>query len=146
VPRSRGLFSRITNALGKAFDRLGDFFGPGAEPAPVPPPAPPPPPPPSPPILTRENAIWRDVTRGTDRFDSDLMRDWFELYRNSVEPLQLDEDEFYEFWRDFLKAFYLTTGERGHIKRDTFYRRLGVRKRDFGMDWQEWRELKRGTP
>ena len=74
------------------------------------------------------------------------MAEWFRLYEQSVEPLHLDEEEFYRFWADFLKAFYLVTGERGSIKRDTFYRRIGVRKQDFGMDWAEWRNMKRGTP
>jgi hypothetical protein len=150
MARGGGFLSRIAKGLGNAVKGLGDFFGVGGEPEkpvlpPVPPPAPPPEPP-RPPAITRENGIWQDVAKGRDRDDSDLMAQWFELYRNAVDPLILDDDEFYGFWRDFLKAFYLVSGERGSIKRDTFYRRIGVRKRDFQMDWQEWRELKRGTP
>ena len=151
MARGGGFLSRIGKALGNAIRDLTDFFGGEAEPEPEPPPSPPTPPPPPPepprePPLTPEQQIWRDITRGTDRYDSDQMREWLDLYTNAVEPLNMTDDEFREFWGDFLKAFYLVSGERGSIKRDTFYRRIGVRKRDFGMDWQEWRAMKRGTP
>jgi len=149
MARGEGLFGRIAKGLGRLAEGLGNWFGEG-EPSP-PPRAPPPPPtppapPPEPPALTRENKIWREVAKGPDKRDTGTMADWFELYQNAVDPLDMDEGEFFQFWREFLRAFYLTSGERGSIKRDTFYRRIGVRKRDFGMDWQEWRELKRGTP
>jgi hypothetical protein len=151
MPR-RGLFGRIADGLGKIFKGLGDLFGEGAEPAPpAPPPAPPrppvrPPPVEPPPEFTRETQIWREIAKGRDRYDSDLTAEWFELYRNAVEPVMVDEEDFWHFWGEFLRAFYLTTAERGHLKRDDFYQRIGIRKRDFEMDWETWRELKRGTP
>jgi hypothetical protein len=74
------------------------------------------------------------------------MADWFNLYRNAVDALNMDEEDFFRLWGDFLKAFYLVSGERGSIKRDTFYRRIGIRKRDWEMDWNAWRSMKRGTP
>ena len=146
MPRQRGLFSRLTGALGKVFTGLGDFFERKAEPGPPAPPPPPSPPVPPPTGLTRESRIWRDVAKGNDRYDSGQMSEWFEMYRNAVDPLQLDDDEFDQFWEEFLRAYYLTTGERGHIKRDRFHRDLGVQARDWEMDWEEWRQLKRGTP
>jgi hypothetical protein len=115
------------------------------------PPAPPQPPPEgpgrgAPPRFNDEYQIWRDTAHGNDRRSPGLMGEWWDLYKNSVAPLQMDRDEELEYWEKFLQAFYLTSGERGSLPRDRFYRDLGVRKRDFGMDWQEWRELKRGTP
>lgn len=76
----------------------------------------------------------------------DLMRDWLTLYSEGVDALELDSAEYNQFWREFLKAYYLTRGERGSIKRDTFHRHIGIRRQDWQMDWAEWREIKRGTP
>lgn len=157
---ARGSFlSRIGKTLTGIGKGLAGVLGFGERGADIPPPPPeplrsPPPPPPgppgggrgAPPRFTQETQIWQDITTGDDRFNADLTSEWFDLYRNSVDPLELDEPEFYHFWGQFLRAFYLVSGERGSLSRDAFYRELGVRKRDFGMDWQEWRELKRGTP
>jgi hypothetical protein len=68
------------------------------------------------------------------------------LYQNATAPLQMSDAEENQFWDEFLRAFYLTSGEKGSLPRDRFYRNIGIRKRDFEMDWQEWREIKRGTP
>lgn len=106
----------------------GDFFGGGDD------------------GLTPENRIWRDRAIGRDEDDYFLQSNYRELYENATAPLQLDEAEDRRFWGEFLQAFYLTSGERGSISRDRFYRNIGIRKRDFEMDWQEWREIKRGTP
>jgi len=58
----------------------------------------------------------------------------------------MDDREELQFWDEFLRAYYLTRDERGSVTRDRFHRDIGIRKRDWEMDWEEWRELKRGTP
>lgn len=148
-----GFLSRIGKALTGIGEGLARVLGFGKEPA-EPPELPEPryAPPRAraqadrPPRRSRELEIWEDIAVGRDKGNGDLARDWFDLYRDAVTPLELDDDEFYHFWEQFLRAFYLTSGERESLPRDEFYQELGVRKRDFGMDWQEWREIKRGTP
>jgi hypothetical protein len=76
----------------------------------------------------------------------DLFREWHDLYRNSVEALDMDRPDFEYFWDEFLRAYYLTTHERGHVTRNAFHRNIGIRQRDWEMDWEEWRNLRRGTP
>lgn len=68
--------------------------------------------------------------------------DWRELY----DPISIifDGDAQVErYWSQFLRAFYLTTKESGHIKRQTFYNNTGVPPSE--IDWELWRELRRGT-
>lgn|SRR6185312_1517613 len=48
------------------------------------------------------------------------------------------------YWRQYLRAFYLTTHEPGHINRRTFYTQSGIPKRE--IEWELWRQVKRGTP
>jgi len=83
---------------------------------------------------------------GRDRRDPELFAEWRELYLNSVAPLQMGDREELQFWDEFLRAYYLTRDERGSVIRDRFHRDIGIRSRDWEMDWQEWREVKRGTP
>jgi hypothetical protein len=151
---ARGFFGRLQSALGKVSGTLGRVFG-----APEPPAESPPPVSPTgggdffPPGggtggdgLTPENRIWDDRAIGNDRYNTGLQSDYRDLYENATAPLQLNDAEDRQFWDEFLRAFYLTSSESDHISRDRFYRDIGIRKRDFEMDWQEWREIKRGTP
>lgn len=156
MPRRRGFFRRIADSLTGAFDRLTDFFGkpeeaseePSRRPPDFFPPEPPPepPPPPAPPLEREELRIWRNRAVGRDKQDMDAFREWEELYTNSVEALDMDRADFLAYWDEFLRAYYLTRGERGSISRARFHSDIGIRSRDWEMDWQEWREVKRGTP
>lgn len=149
----RGFLARFTDAV-------KGFFRPPAE-SPGPPPPPPTPPPGGggggggffPPGdgsggdgLTPENRIWRNRAIGPDEDNYVLQSDYRDLYENATAPLHLDAEEDARFWDEFLRAFYLTLNEKGSMPRDRFYRSIGIRKKDFEMDWQEWREIKRGTP
>lgn len=156
MARRGGILARIGKALSRIGDALQDFFGVPEEPPPEPPrrrfppepepPPPPPEPPPEPPLFNDEARIWRNVTVGNDRYDMDAMRDWLQLYEQGVGALDLPRDEFLQFWDEFLRAYYLTRAERGSLTRDRFHRNIGIRRRDWEMDWDEWRALKRGTP
>lgn len=145
----RGFLGRITDAL------RGLFGVPSPEEPPEPPPPPKPPEAPVPPGGGGgggggfDNApwrIWQEEAKGRDRYDTGAFNQWWDLYQNATAPLQMSDAEENQFWDEFLRAFYLTSGEKGSLPRDRFYRNIGIRKRDFEMDWQEWREIKRGTP
>jgi hypothetical protein len=155
VARRRGFFQRIADSLAGAFDALTGFFGtpeetpeePPRRPPDFFPPEPPPErPPPEPPSERDELRIWRNRAVGRDKQDMDDFRDWLDLYNNSVEALDMDRADFLAYWDEFLRAYYLTRGERGSISRTRFHQDIGVRSRDWEMDWDEWRERKRGTP
>lgn len=156
MARRRGFFRRIADSLAGAFDRLTDFFGESTEepsrrpPDVFPPESPEPPrerpPPPAPPLEREETRIWRQRSVGRDKQDMDAYRDWLDLYTNSVEALDMNRADFLAYWDEFLRAYYLTRGERGSISRTRFHQDIGIRSRDWEMDWQEWREVKRGTP
>jgi hypothetical protein len=139
VPARKGFFRRL-------IERIGEFFeGPPEKPLPPPPPNPPPSGPDYP-AEDQDVRIWRQVVIGDDRINLYLYDEWHQLFLDSVAALELDNDEREDFWEKFLRSFYLTTRESGHIRRSEYYADLGVRQRDYDLDWEEWRELKRGTP
>jgi hypothetical protein len=69
--------------------------------------------------------------------------EWRELY----DPLAVIFDDYGEiefYWSEFLGAYYLTTSESGHVNRKQFHRETGIPQSE--IDWELWKELKRGTP
>jgi len=48
------------------------------------------------------------------------------------------------YWDEFLRAYFLTTGESGYVTRERFHDDTGIPPGE--MDWELWRALKRGTP
>jgi hypothetical protein len=92
--------------------------------------------------------IFRDVTDESLRDGN--YREWREVY----DPLSVifeyhdtdaeDDEEVEEYWDEFLRAYYLTTGEENYVLRDQFHNDSGIPKSE--LDWDLWREIKRGTP
>lgn len=137
--------------LGRVWDAVKRIITPPQEPPRrEPPPGPPVPPPEgpggAPPKFSDEYEIWRDITVDRDRQNPELFAEWRELYENATAPLMMNATEDLIYWRQFLRAYYLTLGERNSLSRRQFHMNIGVRQRDWEMDWEEWRELKRGTP
>lgn len=81
-------------------------------------------------------------------------RGWTEWYQSADMPMlyaadpsaspATQERERLAAWEMYLRAFYLTTGERGHMTRESFYNATGVPPS--AIEWDEWREIRRGTP
>lgn len=90
------------------------------------------------PLETRYQEAYRQIT-GT----STGYLDWYELFE-SYEYMFDNDDEKVRYWRMFLRSFYLTTHEKGHVKRKTFYNQTGIPESQ--IDWGQWRDLRRGTP
>lgn len=64
--------------------------------------------------------------------------DWRDLF----EPLEVIFDgnsQKEQFWDMFLRAFKLTTRDKGHIRRETFYNRTGIPRSQ--IDWSLWRDI-----
>lgn len=90
--------------------------------------------------------IFQDVTDG---YGHDYP-EWREVYDPmsvvfDYLPTQEEIDEAVEDnWDDFLRAYYLTSDEGGSIARDRFHQNTGIPPSE--IDWDLWREIKRGTP
>lgn len=89
----------------------------------------------------RLEAQYRSVTgTGTGYLD------WRDLYESITIAFD-DDSERVKFFGEFLRAYYLTTAEPGHITRRKFHQDTGVPQRSkTWMDWDAWREMRRGTP
>jgi hypothetical protein len=69
--------------------------------------------------------------------------EWRELY----DPMSVifdDDSETEEYWEQFLRAYYLASSEAGSVSRDQFHRETGIPRSE--LDWELWRNLRRGTP
>lgn len=86
----------------------------------------------------RQENVWDSITayRGTD----DDMQQFWEVFLDSGAPDDESQPRVTNLWEDFLRAFYLTTGESGHITRAEWYDMAGVNSGN--IDWQAWREVK----
>jgi hypothetical protein len=116
------------------------------KPPPQPPPLPPPPPGGGPPIgRSHESQMQRIYARWNGRSLTEYL-DWRDLF----EPLETIFDvpgesqaeinrEKERYWDMFLRAFKLTTHDRGHIRRETFYNRTGIPRSQ--IDWSLWRDI-----
>lgn len=75
--------------------------------------------------------------------------DWRELFDELAIDLDDDQEEEY-FWDMFLRSFYLSTADPGHLARGDsnnpgqFYRESGIPPS--AVDWSEWRNLHKSTP
>jgi hypothetical protein len=84
--------------------------------------------------------IFTDVTGGSLTGSNYL--EWRELYDHLSVIFDTDE-EIEHYWDQFLRAFYLTSSEPGSVSRQRFYRNTGIPANQ--IDWDLWREIKRGT-
>jgi hypothetical protein len=150
VPRRKGIFRRIADRI------IHPVRGRRKPQPPAPPPAPPVTPPEQPPELIaaarhelRMEQIYADITGSLTGY-----LDWRELYdplsvvaevnrRDGSVDWVASYPDIEEIWDDYLRAYYLTTHEPGHITRDVFAARTGIP--NSAMDWDLWREMRRGT-
>jgi len=86
--------------------------------------------------------IWYDVTGIPDEF-SDINQYW-EIFVDSGAPIDVSYGRVNRLWRNFLRAFYLTLDEANGYTRDDWYEDADTVPAL--IDWQRWREVKRGTP
>ncbi len=77
-----------------------------------------------------------------DRRNLTEYQDWRDTFDHLSVIFDSDE-EIEEGWDEYLRAFYLTTDEDGHITRQDFYNMTGIPKSQ--IEWDLWRALKRGT-
>lgn len=85
--------------------------------------------------------IFNDVTGGGYNY-----QEWRELY----DPLgqifryhgdrDADDAEVENYWDEFLRAYYLTTADPGHVPRERFHSDTGIPQSE--VDWDLWREIK----
>src|SRR6185312_5514924 len=53
------------------------------------------------------------------------------------------DEEIEEGWDEYLRAYYLTSDEDGHVDRAEFHSDHGIPRSE--IDWELWRAIKRGT-
>lgn len=68
--------------------------------------------------------------------------EWRETF-NHFQVIFDDEEEIEGGWDEYLRAYYLTSGEAGHVDRDEFHNNTGIPRSE--IDWELWRAIKRGT-
>jgi hypothetical protein len=89
--------------------------------------------------------IFEDVT-GTD-YDYEEWREIYDpmstvfMYHDTEEE---NDEEVEQYWDEFLRAYYLTSAEPGNVSRDQFHRDTGIP--ESRIDWDLWKNIKRGTP
>lgn len=139
MPRRRGIFGRIA-----------DWFRGAPEPVYEPPPTPEPPLkslPPKPSEYDRkQRRIFNDVTsdNGID------YEEWKEVWGpmstvyNYIDDDAEREEAELNGWDEFLRAYYLTSDEPGAISREQFHQDTNIPPSR--VDWEVWRNIKRGTP
>lgn len=139
MPRRRGIFGRIADWLRDAPEPVQE---------PVPPPEPPlTPPPPQPDEHDREmRRIFNDVTSNSGINYSEWEEVWgpMSTVYNYIDDDEEREEAEEEGWEEFLRAYYLTSDEPGAIPREQFHRNTNIPQSQ--VDWELWREIKRGTP
>jgi hypothetical protein len=87
--------------------------------------------------------IYRQV-RG-DAHDPRNLTDYSE-WREIYDPMSVvfdDDAETEEGWDEYLRAYYLTTDEPGHVTREQFHNDTNIPRS--AQDWDLWKEIKRGT-
>lgn len=133
----RGFFRRIVQIV----------TGPPEEPKKEPPSEPPEPPPIGGPgertdeYDFRLRETWEDITNAP-LFQ---MYDWLELWRDTgVELIEDDEDTLVQWWEDFLRSHYLVSSEFGSMSRNDYYNEVGLGRNR--VDWEQFKDIKRGTP
>src|SRR6267154_274804 len=142
MARHKGIFRRAASRIRKLLGRAPEP-GPAPEPPPQPPPPLPPPLPPEPPrvgppAFSHEQRMQRIYRRWNGNSLTGYL-DWRDLFL----PLEVIFDgdaEKQRYWDMFLRAFMLSTHQKGHIKRETFYSRTGIPRSE--IDWDLWRDIK----
>jgi hypothetical protein len=144
MPPRRGLFGRIANW----------FRGAPAQPEPQyeAPPVPEPPLRPLPPPPSAESEhdermreIFEDIT-GTD-YNYEEWREIYDpmstvfMYHDTEEE---NDEEVEQYWDEFLRAYYLASAEPGSVSREQFHQDTGIPSSQ--VDWDLWKQIKRGTP
>lgn len=130
MARRKGIIRRIS-------DRIKRIVNPPEPPKP-PPPSPPPKPPPETPGETHDRRMREIFERVTQSQVDAEYQVWRELFQEH-EVIFSSNQEIEQYWNMFLRAFFLTTKDPGHVKRSTFYNRTGIpRKR---IDWSLWRDI-----
>jgi hypothetical protein len=130
--------------VSRAIHRISLRFRPELPPEqPLPPPSPPPSPPPppggggGPPKISHDQQMQRIYQRWNGRSLTGYL-DWRDLF----EPLEVifdGDSEKEQYWDMFLRAFKLSTHDRGYIRRETFYNRTGIPRSQ--IDWSLWRDI-----
>lgn len=98
----------------------------------------------------RMRQIFENITRPTHDKGSGTYEDWRDIYDpmsvNFIDESDADATarETEQYWDEFLRSYYLTSHESGSVPRDQFHRDSGIPRRR--VDWEEWRNSKRGTP
>lgn len=88
-------------------------------------------------------AIYRQI-RGLAHDPRNLIdyQDWRETF-DHFEPIFDGDEEIEQGWDEYLRAYYLTTDEAGHVPREDFHNDTGIPRSE--IDWDLWRALRRGT-
>jgi hypothetical protein len=91
----------------------------------------------------RMREIFNDVAGGYD------YHEWREIY----DPMSVvfeyhdtedeDDEAIEEGWDEFLRSYYLTSGEPGSVPREQFHNDTNIPPAE--VDWDLWRAIKRGT-
>ena len=154
MPRRKGIFRRVAGRILHPFGGRRKPAPPEPEPL-FPPPAPPPPV--VPPEVTagarhelRMQEIFTDITGSLQDYPEwrevyDPLSIVFQVHRRdgSVDWIE-SYPEIEEYWDEFLRAYYLTTHEPGFVTREKFSNDTGIPGSE--VDWDLWREIRRGTP
>lgn len=153
MPRRKGIFRRIAERVAHP---LRGRRKPQPQPPPSPPVIPPAAQPEQPPELIaaarhelRMEQIFAAITGSLAGY-----LDWRELFDDLSVVVQVNRrdgsvdwvasyPDIEEIWDDYLRAYYLTTKEPGFITRVEFTNRTGIP--NSALDWDLWREMRRGT-
>lgn len=88
-------------------------------------------------------AIYSNVYRiAYGRPSQDGYADWRELF-DEFSFIFDTYREIEQYWDEFLRAYFLTTNEPGHVSRERFHNDTGIPPGQ--IDWELWRLLRRGT-
>ena len=139
MPPRRGIFGRIAK-----------WFRGAPEPVYEPPPTPEPPLKPLPPKPSEHDREMRRIFDDVTSHNGIEYQEWLEVWGPmSTVYNYIDDDEERAAaeetgWDEFLRAYYLTSDEPGAIPRERFHQDTNIPPSQ--VDWELWREIKRGTP